>query len=259
MEWNFDDVTIYIPTLGRADIQNTYNNLSKELKKRTKLVIHKSEKGQYDSYTHIVCPLFPIAEKREWIIKQCETKYLVMLDDDLSFSVRKSKEDWRLRGCDNKDDVNNLFTDILTALRGGYVHVGVSARPGNNRVMEDAVENTRMYAVLGFNVKKLIKNVEFCRIQFQEDFDIVLQLLRKGYPNCVFYKWAHCPAIGYQTKGGCEKERTLELQNASVATLARLHPGFVTVRQMNKKYNNEMAKRDEVIVYWKKAFESSQK
>jgi hypothetical protein len=255
----FPDLTIYIPTLGRAEIQNTFKNLSPELQAITILVIHTSEEDNeyYEDYNHIVCPLFPISEKRAWIINQCKTKYLIMLDDDLLFYTRKDDIDWRLRYNDKGEDMNNMFEDILSALQAGYAHVGISPRAGNNRVMEVAVENSRMYAVLGFNVQIIKDNVKFCRIQFQEDFDITLQLLRKGYPNCVYYKWAHGPMIGYQTKGGCENERTLELQNASVRKLVELHPGFVTVRKMNKKYKGEMATRDEVIVYWKKAFASS--
>lgn len=254
----FNDLTIYIPTLGRSDLQNTFKNLSPELQEITILVVHTSEKDLYDDYDHVVCPHFPISEKRAWIVKNCKTKYLVMLDDDLLFYTRKDDVDWRLRYNDKGDDMNNMFNDIHTALEAGYCHVGVSARAGNNRVMEIAVENTRMYGVLAYNVEIIRKNVIFGRIQFQEDFEVVLQLLRKGYPNCVFYKWAHGPVIGYQRKGGCENERTLELQNASVRRLAELHPGFVTVRRVNKKYEGEMATRDEVIVYWKKAFDSSQ-
>lgn len=254
----FKDLSIFIPTLGRSDIQNTFKNLSPELQAITTLVVHTSEKDLYDEYDHIVCPLFPIAEKRAWIVKNCETKYLVMLDDDIMFYTRKDDVDWRLRYNDKGDDMNNLFTDLLTALEAGYAHVGISARSGNNRVMEPVVENTRMYAVLAYNTEIVKKNVIFGRIQFQEDFEVALQLLRKGFANAVFYKWAHGPCIRYQSKGGCENERTLELQNKSVRRLAELHPGFVTVRKVNKKYEGEMATRDEVIVYWKKAYESSQ-
>lgn len=254
------EVSIYIPTLGRAHIQNTFKRLSPELQDITTLVVHESEKHlpEYKEYKHVVCPHFPISEKRSWIVNHCKTKYLIMLDDDLIFYTRKEKGNWQLRYT-VIEDMNIMFTDIYNALEAGYAAVGVSPRSGNNHVEEEMIEIGRMYAVLAFDVATIRREVEFCRIQFQEDFDIILQLLRKGYPNLVFYKWAHGPAIGYQSKGGCEKERTLELQNASVHKLAELHPGFVKVRKMNKKYKGEMAQREEVLVYWQKAYKSSQK
>jgi TET-associated glycosyltransferase-like protein len=256
----FKDLTIFIPTLGRATSQHTWNSLSSELRKVTKLVIWEGEKDvpEYKKYPHWVCPLYPIAEKRAWIVKNCKTKYMIMLDDDILFYVRKTNDDWHLR-YNTDEDTNEMFATIVELLEAGYAHVGVSSRVGNNRVEELIVENARMFGVLGYNVEILHTKVKFGRIEFQEDFEVCLQLLRQGYPNAVLYKWAHGAKISYHSKGGCEKQRTFESQNASVRRLAELHPGFVTIRQVKKKYEGEMAHRDEVIVHWKKAFESSQK
>lgn len=252
------DLTIFIPTLGRSDIQHTYKNLTDELRKITKLVIHKSEKDLYPTYKTIVCPEYEIAKKRSWIIKNCKTKYLIMLDDDLRFHTRKSKTDWHLR-YSTEEDVNDMFDDVMTLLESGYAHVGVSPRPGNHTVADDFTENVRMFGFLAYDVETILKNVEFNRVEFQEDFDICLQLLRKGYPNAVLYKYCHGDQLGFHSVGGCVLQRKIDNQNASVKKLHELHPDFVRIKQVNKKsYEGDMATRLEVTVQWKKAYESSQ-
>lgn len=252
----FKNLSLYIPTLGRSEKQVTFNNLSPELKKITKLVIHKSEKGQYDDYPHVICPEYEIAPKRKWIVDNCPTRYMAMLDDDLVFDVRKSPDDWRLRHCED-EDMNDLFKDIVMLLENGYAHVGVSARSGNNRILEPIVENNRMMRLLAYDIPVVKKNVEFCRVEFQEDFDICLQLLRKGFPNAILYKYSQENST-FNAAGGCQSQRTLERHNKAVDALSKLHPGFITVRQTKKNSGGDMAQRNEVIIYWKKAFESSQ-
>jgi hypothetical protein len=252
----FKDLTIYIPTLGRADKQLTYSNLSPEIKKVTKLVIHKSEKGLYNDYPHIICPEYEIAAKRQWIIENCPTRFMAQLDDDLHFYIRKEPGKWNLRYT-NAVDINSLFENIIMIMEAGYIHVGVSDRAGNNRVEEMIMENQRMMRFLVYDIPKVRKHAIFGRMDYQEDFDICLQLLRKGYKNAVIYEYAQGNPR-FNAKGGCEVDRTIERHNRSIARLAELHPDFVTIRKKNDVSSGEFNTRNECICHWKKAYESSQ-
>lgn len=254
------DLSIYIPTYGRPNNQLTYNNLSPEVQKRAQLVIHPSEKKLYDKkYNLLLCPEDTIAAKRAWIIENCPTKYLIMFDDDQQFYIRKEVDDWHLRYCDKGEDINLMVEYIYDALKGGYAHVGISDRSGNNHVEEIAAENTRMFGVLGYNRDVLLKHVEFNRVTFHEDFDIALQLLQKGYPNLVFYYFAHHDIAGFNADGGCSSERTIDAHNESVINFCEVNNGVCTIRQVNKKsQKDEFATRFEPTIYWKKAFNLSQ-
>src|SRR6516165_10124519 len=94
---------IIIPTRGRTGQQLTLQSLPGELRKRTTLVCPKREApGLYRLYGDVVKIVYEpyhnmkIAQKREWIVQECyrggDDKVL-MLDDDLVFSTRKSADD----------------------------------------------------------------------------------------------------------------------------------------------------------------------
>lgn len=256
------DLTIYIPTYGRADSQITYDNLSPEIQKKVVLVVHPKEKKLYDKkYNIVLCPKKTIAAKRAWIIENCPTKYLIMIDDDLQFYIRRDLEGWRLRYSDKGEDINIMFEAVYKSLKeDGYVHVGISDRSGNNHVKGLAAENTRMFGFLAYNRDVVLKNVEFNRVKFHEDFDINLQLLYKGYPNLVYYYFAKHDIAGFNSEGGVSTERTLENHNNSVRNFAEVNKGFCTVRTTKKKsQEDEFSERLELIIYWKRAFESSKK
>lgn len=251
------NLTFYIPTYNRVGNQVTYNNLPEEIQKRVILVVHPSESKLYgENHNLVVCPCDTIAAKREWIIKNCPTKYLVMLDDDLDFCRRIKPNEVKLKRINKTSEVSEMFSFVYEALKSGYVHVGVSPRGGNNHIEDVVVENSRMYGLLAYNKKVLIKNVVFNRVKFHEDFDINLQLLQKGFPNLVIAEFAIDSIIAKE--GGCESERTIDNHNDSVERFAKLnHPYCRVVDKKYKTKNGDFSNRKELIVYWKKAFNSS--
>lgn len=254
-----EDLTIFIPTYKRADKQETFKNLSEEIQEQTILVVHPSEESLYSEYNYVVCPADTISKKRAWIIRNCPTKYLIMLDDDLKFCKRKSEEGWKLKYIDGTDEVTELFNDVLLALKAGYAHVGISARMGNNREESNVKENTRMFGFLAYNRDVILKEVILERVKFHEDFDITLQLLQKGYENLVFFYYAKDDARGYNSEGGCSDERDLENHNESVKHFHSLNENFTRIRKLKSKHAGELSERLEITVYWKKAFESHKK
>jgi len=95
------------------------------------------------------------------------------------------------------------------------------------------------------------------RLRVMEDFDLTIQLLRMGKPNAVIYQYCWNQS-GSNADGGCSQYRTLEMQAQAAHQLAKLHSGFVKVTEKQSKNWKGMVTRTDVIVYWKKAYESSQ-
>ena len=250
---------IYIPTRGRATNQVTLEHFPKDMVDDGKVVlaIDEDEQDKYDKYpdvTKLVVPSFVkgISYKRKYIVQQTRDPRIVMLDDDLRFYVRKSVDDWHLRYIE-PEEYHALFGLLDEWMDQGYAHVGVSAREGNNRVEDLAVENTRYMRVLGYNLEAFPDGIEWGRTQVMEDFDISLQLLRKGKSSKVSYFYAQGQKSS-NADGGCSEWRTIDIHNAGAARLHELHPTCVrVVEKQTKTAWNGLPRRD-VIVGWKKAY-----
>lgn len=252
---------IFIPTYGRAEQQHTFKHLPKSLQKRATLVVQDREKHLYPSYGVKVLPknITTIAPARQYIMTYAKNQgidKLVMLDDDLRFDWRRMDDGGKFLVATDKQ-VEELFKTMEKKL-DKYAHVGVLSREGGNRVLEPERECTRMMRVLAYNVETFHKEkIKFDRLPLQEDFDVTLQLLRKGYPNLVLCGWVNGQGTS-GAKGGCSHFRTIELHNANVRRLAGLHETFVKVVEKQTKGAWGGQARLDVMVQWKKAFQSSQ-
>ncbi len=86
-----------------------------------------------------------------------------------------------------------------------------------------------------------------------EDFDVQLQLLKRGLGNACLYYWAQGQSKT-NAPGGCSLWRTHEVHEAAARRLAELHPGLVRLRQKaNKTDAGGFGTRMEVTIAWKKA------
>lgn len=262
---------IYIPTYGRSErIQSsTFHKLPKALQKKTHLVVQAREKDKYSGYPIIILPdnIRTVALTRQWIMDNHDiatAKYLVMLDDDLRFDLRR--KDDRTKFVPSKEqDILELFKTLKKAL-STYIHAGILSREGGNRKCTDLVAH-RMCRVLAYNVLKFrTSGAKFNRPLKQaphekftmEDFDVTLQLLRAGHANIVLTDWVHGQGSS-NIKGGCSEYRTLDVQAQSAKALSQLHPDFVKVVEKTTKTAWGGATRLDVIVQWKKAYESSKR
>lgn len=256
---------ILIPTLGRAHRQITFQNLPQKIREHVYLVVqledYKKHKLAYDHITDRIIVLPPhintIAQTRAWIMDTpAFSDTVIMLDDDLVFSARREDEPTKFRSME-KEDYGAMFYD-LSELIERYPMGGVSHREGANRNTEEILPFGRSMRVLGFN-RPMIKElgIEFGRIELMEDFDVTLQLLRKGFPNPILNMWVHNQG-GSDTSGGCSTFRTPELQAECANKLAELHPGFVKVVEKSTKTSWGGGTRTDVTVYWKRAFQSGQ-
>lgn len=252
---------IFIPTYGRADRQHTYKHLPKALQKHTTLVVQHRERKLYSDYEHLVLPprIETISPARQWIMnyaKRQGIRKVCMLDDDLRFDYRRMDERGKFYVADDQQ-IKALFKEIKKCL-AHYAHVGVLAREGGNRVLTSTTECTRMMRVLAYDVEVFHKEkIKFDRLPLQEDFDVTLQLLRKGFPNLVLCEWVQGQGTS-NADGGCSHFRTIEMHNENAKNLHLLHPDFVKiVRKQTKGAWNGQPRLD-VAVQWKKAYASSQ-
>ena len=262
-----DQLQIVIPTYRRMARLATLKNLPAEWMSRTTLVMDEEDEklaGLYDLRNAgvLVKPkeVHTIAQKRAWIIREFASggySKIVMFDDDLRFAVRSGSDTTALRQATSEDLLYHLGE--LEKKLDDYSHAGWSARQGNNRIPGGWLHNVRMMYCLAYRVDDLVdhetnKRVELGRIETREDMDLTLQLLRLGYSNAVCADIATDQVSGYAAVGGCSEQRTIATSNADADKLAELHPGFVRV--VEKEYKGSL-NRKEVVVSWKKAFESA--
>jgi len=264
---------LFIPSLGRANQMHrgTISKLPKSWMKRTSLVCQYQERKEYARVAEqfgcniLILPrhIDRIEPTRRHIGSVCVDEGIdkfVMMDDDIEFYVREKQytedEDWWKLTPPSEDRLEKMLEEIEDDL-DCFAHVGLSGREGNNRVREPAVENTRYMRFLAYRTEDYMSCLGD-RVHVMEDFDIALQLLCKGDPCLVHYRFAQGQGKT-QATGGCSVWRTHEVHNAGAERLAELHPGFVKVRQKQNKTDREgFGTRKEVTVYWKKAFASSQ-
>jgi len=263
-----DNIDIYITTRGRPGRQVTLENIPKSLLPYVSLVVDKTEyyshKKKYSEKVAIICfskgtGTGGLSEKRQFCLEHTSKKYLVLLDDDLRFYTRD--KDRKLIIAKEKD-IKKMFDLLFVWMEKGYAHVGVSPREGNNWVTEDYIKVGRMMRVLCFNVEVLRKEkIRFDRLLLMSDFDVVLSLLEKGYPNIVSFIYANGHR-GSNDKGGCSFYRTPELMEKSAKKLKKLHPKILKVITKETKkpwmgFNTK--KRIDVNISWKSAYSLGKK
>jgi hypothetical protein len=258
---------IYIPTYGRAARQVTLKNLPPALRDRVSLVVQQREAHLYAGFKgQVEVKVLPghirtIGPTRDWIIQSHRVKKhgdaLVMLDDDIKFDTRR-KDDPTKFLTSTEREVERLFRDLEVILQS-YTHAGVLAREGGNRVTEEVIYCTRMMRVLAYNVREMQKEkIQFSRLKVMEDFDVTLSLLRRGHQNAILCNWVQGQGSS-NAEGGCSHYRTLSLHAQSAVGLKKLHPEFVKLVQKKTKSAWGGEERTDVIVQWKRAYESSQR
>jgi hypothetical protein len=250
-----DKMEVFIPTLGRPTRQETWKNLPPSVQERTKLLINADDDVAYGFYPRIVLPsdCRGIGKVRQWVVENAGPK-VVMLDDDLRFAIRRNDDPTKFRDA-TSEQVATMFKSISAAL-DVYAHVSVSTREGGNRCIEDYVWDTRLLRVLAYRTDVLRnEDISFDRIPVMEDFDVTLQLLRKGYSN-VAINWMVQDQLGSNLAGGCSTYRSPELQAAAAHGLKLLHPNFVTVVTKQTKTAWQGQERTDVKIQWKKARDS---
>jgi TET-associated glycosyltransferase-like protein len=250
-------VHITIPTYGRADRQLTH-----QLFPHARLVVQDREKHLYAPSKTMVLPpdVTGIAATRDAIIKWCYPDYVIMLDDDLNFAVRREDAPAKFRpayGVDYKEMIQQIV-DCLEL----FPHVSMSPRQGANRETGQFLYNGRCMRVHGFNTKILVdNNIKGYHpdAPFMRDFYITLALLTRGYTNCILNWYVNDHPGSNVVPGGCTEQRSLELLKQSAEVLQSEFPDFVRLEIKQTKGSWEGKERYDVRISWKKAAEYGQR
>lgn len=257
---------LYIPSCSRWGMEILTLRHTRE----AELVVPPDQAAQYrrslynkgmEEVPVLECPERGIAATRLWIgrlaASRGEDKFCMMDDDLYEFFWRKNTEVTNLVYPQNKRAYWTEMMEWISTSLDTHAHASVSAREGNhNAGLGDVVSlaelNTRTLRVLAYRTRDFL-SVEHGRVEVMEDFDVNLQLLRRGLSNvCSF--WYSQGQRGTGAKGGCSDYRTEEVQDAAARRLAELHPGFVRLRQ-KKNVSGGLRERTEVTISWKKAAE----
>jgi hypothetical protein len=99
----------------------------------------------------------------------------------------------------------------------------------------------------------MFDGIEIGRVKVMEDFDVNLQLLKKGRPSKISYYYAQGQGSS-NAAGGCSEWRTMEVQSQGAERLKALHPDVVEVVEKETKTAWGGATRKDVKVQWKKAY-----
>ena len=218
--------TIYIPTLGRSHNQITFDNMTENAQRVTRLVVQPKEKDLYPNYPILVLPEndIGITATRKWIYDYAgDTKYGVF-DDDLKFirrtpGGRKSK----IPVCDKGwDYVLNTTSEWLDEFAFSGFRQG-NLPPTGKEYIESAAVNCGFF----FNGKVLPKsdNLDWS-LPVCEDIHMVLQFFKRGYNNRVWDKFGYISKI--LVEGGCNEWRTLKLINDTHEKLISYYPNHVS-------------------------------
>jgi len=258
-----NDLTIAIPSSGRASRQITLEQLPDSVLGFTHLVIPSAEEKAYSVWKDranlwlIPDEIKGISQTRKYMVENCKTRYIAMIDDDMSYFRRDDMSSPKLKKIEAR---SQEMMDLLVFWYGllmKYVHVGLSARQGNNRESREVVECRRMFNAYMYDKDTVLKaGVILGRLPVMEDFDLTLQLLKKGYPNAMIYKWCWNQGAS-NLPGGCSQYRTNQMQEEAAIKLAELHPGYVKLVKKQSRNWIGMETRTDVTIYWNKAYANS--
>lgn len=279
-----EDYIIAVFTRGRVDDQQFISSLPPTLRKLITICCHPGEsKAHLKNWGGKVANVIEygqdctnLGQARDWLMRYCkdrDIKYAIQIDDNVKFAVRAKgmdiSFDYPLLNMENNfnpDEQIYLFSEMLLwmieKLREGYGVAGISHRSGNNRKKEAEEENTRLFAVWGISVRKYFKvGALFAENPFKEDFHMQLAFLTHGIKTICNNVFTFDKVKGANAKGGCSIYRNLSNVNKGSELLKEYYPKFVSlVDKTSDNWGNlggENVVRKEVIVHWKKAFESS--
>lgn len=260
---------IAIPTYLRETEQNAFKRLPEFLQKKAILFTHsgRAEELRKNNPTAVVYDMGKcdgIADVRQNVVDHCELmghSKIFMMDDQCYFNYRT--EELKLRPMDSDERWQGLW-DMMEDLLDSHPQVGVSPRPGNNRVEEDYRQVMRAYSCFGLNVEKLREHdltfdgmwKKDKRIKLYEDFYLLLSMLSKGVPNAVIFKFAHYHTHG--NTGGNSGYRNNDTQKLCIEALAEHFPGAVKLVKKGVKtwgVNKDAEFRWDCTIYWKKTYE----
>lgn len=249
---------IYILTYKR-DIVETFKYIPFDWLQRTTVVVQERDKDRLVALPcrKLVLPdsVRDIGATRQWVIDNATDDKIMQLDDDLTISVLREPGKYYLRDADHKD-MRAIFARV-SRLLDRYPHVGAAARNEAHLCFDKDIKTCgRAIRFHGFNVPKMRDlRINIDRVPTIEDYDFILQILKKGVENAI-----DCQVFvgdkGSNLPGGCSEIRAASEDGKWARLLQKHHPQFVTlVEKTTKMPGGKLWTRTDVRVAWKKAYE----
>lgn len=250
---------VFIPTMGRLNEQPTWGSLNGNGVCDVTLVCPLNELERHrDRGRNAISPpdsVTRIAPTRKWIMENAaDDNYIVMMDDDLTFAVRRDDDPTRFRPA-GKEDISDMLVRLAALFAKGASHVSIAMREGANRNTEEVLYNTRVARVIGYNREVFLnEGADFTNSTVMDDFEVTLHLLTRGHANVVLNSYVQNQKSS-GSPGGASLYRDLAMHKAAAEKLASRYPKFVKTVVKTTKTAWGGATRTDVLVQWKKAYE----
>ena len=251
---------LLLTTLGRPHGQRTLVNMMEENWDLVTLVVQPHEEDYmrwaWPGLDMLVLPpeINTLGKTRAWLLRNTRKRFgprICLLDDDLNWYYRPDPSRTNLRYPENPQIIRTMFSDLGDALND-YAHALISAREGNGHIQEEYLTNVRYMRCLAYNTDMIPESVS-PRVDGMSDFDVNLQLLRRGLESFIWYKYSQGQP-GTATKGGMEDQRDHLTHANEIRKMCELHPRYVKQKMKFNKTGGEFGARLEVIIKWKEAF-----
>lgn len=170
---------IYIPTLGRPNSQEAYNQLDAAGLKPV-LVLDETDAAPYTGYRQLRVAVKGIAQKRQAIVEHAGKRKFAMLDDDI---VIKAVDFDMLEKCEISLPSSARLTQEFERaedLLDQYAHGGVHTRHFVNYAKQPYELNRGYYRQVAFFNPKLMGRVPRYTGETAEDVRFMVALLEQG-------------------------------------------------------------------------------
>ena len=248
---------IYIPTLGRSHNQITFDNMTENAQRVTRLVVQPKEKDLYPNYPIIVLPDndIGITATRKWIWNKGKNQRYIVMDDDVKMACRKPWHDGeKTKRLMTESDWHHMLTEISQWMDEGIAWGGCRTG-GLPPAGKEYIDNTGTAEVFFFDGTQLPDADELdWELSTAEDISLSLQLLSKGYSNRVWDRFVYLSDF-VGTEGGCmDMGRDLKMINENHAKLISKFPNYVSYNGTKEMMGGTFNK---IKVQYKKAYKDS--
>lgn len=255
-------MSIYIPTYGRPERQQTFKRLPKDVRQRVVFVVRPSEEAIVTRLWHHQCGGVlthkspGVADARQTALEKSSTDKVCFFDDDLRFCRRKPgwvyNSDTRLDtataadvsvGVQWLEDYLDLYPCTALGGRGGNIGIRHRWMTENSRIM-------RSFAICRWAMNDV--GVRFDDFYYWEDFHVALSLLEQGYPNAVSTDIVTDGITNYEM-GGVTRDVSKMWEVAK--RFAATHP-HAKLKMKIFRWGGPTLEAPDFTIAWKKAYRS---
>jgi len=249
-----DKLLIYIPTLGREGRQITLKSIPEEWKDRVFLVCPSAENHEWDNRIDVpeYC-IGSVAKTRQFILDSSESKFVGMLDDDLSFYERDSII---LTKTTRLESIEKYFSLMESWLMSGDVYCTQANSFMSHNNPEEYYYGKPSHSHFVNRDYLKSKDIRFDALSYFEDFHVPLSVLECGKRLRISGKYI-AKEKEANASGGCSINRTADNNKTAMYKLQELHPKYVTLKEEEGATNQNLVVDLKMRISFKKAYDDN--